>query len=202
MKRCENCKAKFEENATFCPICGALLQDEQSHKKMIISLVAVAVLAVLVAALIWGRLQAMEKYETAKQETSVQPTEQKNTENQTIPETVPARDTPAYETSATTDSDYGTLNHDIAGEYILPESDTQYISSRDVAYLTDRELRLARNEIFARHGRMFDDPELSAYFNATSWYYGTIPSSSFSDDSLSKVEKANIEVIKAEEARR
>lgn len=202
MKRCENCKAKFEENATFCPMCGALLQEERSHKKMIISLAALVLLAVLVAGLIWSRSQAIDKYETAKQETSVQQTEQKNIKNQAIPETVSARNAPVHETSATAGSEYGIKNHDMTGEYILPESDTQYISSRDVAYLTNRELRLARNEIFARHGRMFDDPELSVYFNATSWYDGTIPSSSFSDDSLSRVEKANIEVIKAEEARR
>ena len=32
------------------------------------------------------------------------------------------------------------------------------------------DLWIARNEIFARHGRMFKDPDLQAYFNSKSWY--------------------------------
>ncbi len=92
--------------------------------------------------------------------------------------------------------DYG------SDDYILVGSDTRYIHSVEVRYLSDEELRLARNEIFARNGRMFDDPELSAYFSSKSWYHGTIPPDDFSDDSLSEVEKANIDTIQAEEARR
>ena len=57
-------------------------------------------------------------------------------------------------------------------EYILPYSDSQYYSQSELEALSDEELRLARNEIYARHGRMFDDEELQAYFDSKSWYEG------------------------------
>ncbi len=53
-------------------------------------------------------------------------------------------------------------------------------------------LRLLRNEIYARHGRMFSSTDLASYFSAQSWYK---PKSDFSEESLSKTEKANITTL-------
>ena len=39
---------------------------------------------------------------------------------------------------------------------------------------------IARNEIYARHGRKFNDSELQAYFNSKSWYKGTVNPEDFS----------------------
>ena len=88
-----------------------------------------------------------------------------------------------------------------ADEYILPDSSTRYLTGTDIAGLTSEELRLARNEIYARHGRKFKDEALQAYFNSKSWYAGTIEPERFSDDALlSDVERKNLELIKAREA--
>lgn len=57
-----------------------------------------------------------------------------------------------------------------ADGYILPESDTTYYTEGFLNTLSDKQLRYARNEIVARHGRMFSDPELQAYFMTRSWY--------------------------------
>ncbi len=81
-------------------------------------------------------------------------------------------------------------------EYILPDSDTRLLTDDDVKDLTKEELRLARNEIFARHGRKFKDAELQAYFDSKSWYKGTIEPDAFDNNTLSSIEKANIEMIK------
>ena len=54
--------------------------------------------------------------------------------------------------------------------YILPNSNMQYLTEADLAGLTDWELILAKNEIFARHGRKFDTKEIRDYFLKTSWY--------------------------------
>lgn len=70
------------------------------------------------------------------------------------------------------------------------------MADSEVSGLSKSELRLARNEIFARHGRMFDDQELQDYFNSKSWYRGTIRPEDFSESMLSETEKANIETIK------
>lgn len=36
--------------------------------------------------------------------------------------------------------------------------------------MSDSELNLALNEIYARRGRIFTTPSLSEYFNSQSWY--------------------------------
>jgi hypothetical protein len=83
--------------------------------------------------------------------------------------------------------------------YIIPDSSSRYLTASDVSGLSKSELRLARNEIYARHGRRFDDEELQAYFDSKSWYNGTIPASDFSNSALSKLEKANVDLIKSYE---
>ena len=75
--------------------------------------------------------------------------------------------------------------------YILPQSATQLLTNADVAGLSADMCRLARNEIFARHGRMFKDAYLQNYFNAQSWYHGTIPADSFNNNLLSQIEMKN-----------
>lgn len=86
-------------------------------------------------------------------------------------------------------------------QYILPGSDTVVLTEADLIGMTADELRLARNEIYARHGRIFNDPELQAYFNTKSWYAERLPGDQFTDDMLSVVERANIALIKEYESK-
>ena len=58
---------------------------------------------------------------------------------------------------------------------------------------------LARNEIFARHGRKFTTPEIDRYFSEKSWYHGTISPGDFSDSLLSETERTNVQTIIAYE---
>ncbi len=76
-------------------------------------------------------------------------------------------------------------------EYIFPESDHTKINmeSNIMSYSI---VRIAKNEIYARHGRKFKDPELKAYFEARSWYNGTIEPDKFKDSVFNAVEKENI----------
>ena len=61
------------------------------------------------------------------------------------------------------------------------------------------ELRILRNEVYARHGRRFETPWLRDYFKNEPWY---TPRASFTIAELSENEKANIKVIQVVEARR
>lgn len=54
--------------------------------------------------------------------------------------------------------------------YLLPDADARYYSQEELSQLTARELRLARNEIYARHGRTFHAADLVAYFEDKEWY--------------------------------
>lgn len=86
-------------------------------------------------------------------------------------------------------------------EYIFPDSDSRYLSEEEVKDIETDKLRIARNEIFARHGYIFNDEELNQYFNGTSWYNGTVPAEQFNMDAvLNDFEKKNIELIEGIES--
>lgn len=80
-------------------------------------------------------------------------------------------------------------------EYMLYGSDSRYITRSELVGMSEWELRVARNEIYARHGRKFKDAALQAHFDSQIWYYGYISSDSFDDKVLNKYEKANLKVI-------
>ena len=80
----------------------------------------------------------------------------------------------------------------IAGRY--PFTSVRKVAHADVANLSTRELRIMRNEIFARYGYIFDSQDMKDYFMAQDWYD---PSSKSVE--LSDVEKYNVEFIKAYE---
>jgi len=79
-----------------------------------------------------------------------------------------------------------------AQEYILPFSDTRAVTTADLTGLTSWELKVARNEIYARHGRPFIHKDLSCYFAKQSWY---ILDPDYSDESLSKLELTNANTV-------
>ncbi len=64
--------------------------------------------------------------------------------------------------------------------------------------LSLHELRLLRNEIYARHGRQFKAPWLQQYFFSQPWYS---PDENFKDEELSGPDKQNVELIVADENR-
>lgn len=80
-------------------------------------------------------------------------------------------------------------------EYILPDSDKRYLQMSDLEGFTAEQCRLARNELFARHGRLFSDESLQAYFNSKSWYVGTILPENFNDNVFNEYEIANRDLI-------
>lgn len=83
--------------------------------------------------------------------------------------------------------------------YIIPYSSTRILTYDDIKYFNAEELKLARNEIYARHGRMFNDPNIRAYFEEQLWYVGTISADDFKESLLSDIEKKNVRFIKSYE---
>lgn len=80
-------------------------------------------------------------------------------------------------------------------EYIFEQSSSEYLSRSDLEGLTEQELSYARNEIYARHGRRFQDAGLQNYFDSKEWYSGTMAPEDFSESMLNEYEKANAELI-------
>ena len=79
---------------------------------------------------------------------------------------------------------------------ILP-GDMQFFENKAISEqllhgLSLHELRLLRNEIYARHGRMFRAEWLQQYFYFQPWYN---PDENFKDEELSGNDKLNVETI-------
>ena len=73
-------------------------------------------------------------------------------------------------TAPESDEPYEDDNPDYDGHYVLPNSATHLYMGDELAAMSDWELYIARNEIFARHGRTFQKEDLQSYFDGQEWY--------------------------------
>ena len=81
-------------------------------------------------------------------------------------------------------------------EYLLPKSNTEKLTAADLEGLSKAELRLARNEIYARNGMIFGVTDLDEYFKTKSWYTPKYKSDEFYDTvEMNAIEEANVEFI-------
>ena len=84
-----------------------------------------------------------------------------------------------------------------SSDFIFPQSSTKYLSQSQVSSLSDYQLGIARNEIYARHGYIFKLDRFKSYFESQSWYVPRY--SDVSSISLNEIETYNVALIKAEE---
>lgn len=158
--------------------------------------VAAGVVALVIAVIVGIALFVTpEKENTESQPESVQKEEQQKEEQQkeeqqeegqmeTGQEEPEPQDQPQEEPVSTED------------EYILPESNTRKLTREELEPFTKEQLRLARNEIFARHGMIFGVEDLDNYFKTKSWYQPTIPGEDFMEQvEMSLIEEANVVLI-------
>lgn len=80
--------------------------------------------------------------------------------------------------------------------YVLPESNEKELSADELRDLGEDRLRIARNEIYARYGRSFQDEALAQYFQKKAWY---CQSETIDDTVLSETELANRDLIQQAE---
>ncbi len=200
---CQKCGSKLKDKALFCTECGAKVEDEKKttdaaeakpvepvskplenptpqampatvgiqkqktslskkQKVSLISIIAVAVVLVVAVILV---IALQPTKDAAQQEAATQSEPESSAQKQT-------------EDQAATQS-----------KYILENSATKELTDADIASLTDDEICIAQNEIWARHGRKFKNNWLQEYFNKQSWYSGTIEA----DEFLNKYSPTDIE---------
>ena len=174
---CRNCGSQLKEGAEFCPSCGnkvsvqtqAQNQVQQpqvayqppsnysnqtnvkksgGHKGLIIGLsIGIGVLVILIVCVIlfmvFGNKDA--KKETVKVEVTSEQSDTKKSDDN--------------------------ANKKKDDDYILLDSDRRYMTDAQLQGLSTYDLYLARNEIYARHGRDFKKDDLKQYFGAKSWYH-------------------------------
>lgn len=91
-------------------------------------------------------------------------------------------------------------NNAKSGDYIFYNSDSVALSDDQLNSLSAENLALARNEIYARHGYIFQTEPYKSYFNNKTWYK---PNAAFkgSDDELNSTERYNVQVLLKHENR-
>lgn len=77
------------------------------------------------------------------------------------------------------------------GDY--PEASERALTYNDVSRLNKRELKIMRNEIFARYGYIFKTQDMKSHFSSQPWYQ---PLYNDVTNRLTRIEKENAEYIK------
>ena len=93
---------------------------------------------------------------------------------------------------------------DYSGEdYIFPDSSDKEISKSDIENLSNEDLRIAINEIYARHGYTFpNNEEMRNYFQGQDWYEADSDMDDQKKVKMSKTEKKNLDKMASERQKR
>lgn len=76
---------------------------------------------------------------------------------------------------------------------LYPEASQRILNANDLKGLNNFDLKVMRNEIYARYGYIFKTQEMKDYFNEQNWYKGKHKNV---DKFLTEIERKNIEFIK------
>lgn len=223
---CPKCGAQNEPGSEFCDQCGTPLSGKKKRSRLPLVLVMLfLILALAGTAAVWiltdehhTLAEAREDYDSAK--ASLEEAEQKEKALKEAEEEEKISGNKKEQSEKTEDKDQENTDKDDAeaddagkdkdgeekdkteDDYILPESNTRYLTDADVDGLSLREINYAKNEIYARHGRKFDSQELQDYFNSKSWYTGKYDPADFDKNysgTLNDYEKKNAEFLREKE---
>jgi len=83
-------------------------------------------------------------------------------------------------------------------EFVFADSDSRLLTNSDLDRLSGAQIRIARNELFARRGRIFEKADMKEYFESQAWYNGTVPATTFDSSRgkyMNSIEIANMDFI-------
>ena len=100
---------------------------------------------------------------------------------------------PVEEVSSREELSYNSSS-DISGRF--PQASERLLSSSDLSGLSKYDLKIMRNEIFARHGYIFQTNDMKNYFQNQFWYS---PQYNNVNSKLTNIERENIALIKSYE---
>ena len=145
---CKYCGSQIPDDSVYCIKCGKQINDHVEKEKGLTK----AAKGVIVAGSIFIIILviAAEIIFLKPEKNTGEPDESANNIVQTEEKTEEIKD-------------------DTKDIYIFEESNSRFLTWDDVKGMNAEMLRIARNEIFARHGRKFNDKELQEYFNKQSW---------------------------------
>lgn len=118
----------------------------------------------------------------------------KITDKHDIVEEVSSSNTSKQETTQQQSVNTSSNNSPLTIGYEVTSS--RVLTEKDIAGLSKKELRIIRNEIYARHGYIFKTDDMKAYFSKQSWYKAC---KSDVSAELSSIENQNVKFLKAHE---
>lgn len=195
---CPKCGNALESGAKFCASCGYNLdgdvkevktapvyKEEKKNDTGLIVLIAVLSAVVLVCGVALALIFMGDSSDGNSGDSNITEEVEKLTPQKEKKDSKSDHDKKAYEyddsdEEESSDSDY------------LFDSDTRYITERDLRYCSQDKIALIRNEIYARHGYIFQREPYKSYFAAKSWY---IPNPDFSEALFNSIEKYNKDYI-------
>ncbi|MBP3462709.1 MAG: YARHG domain-containing protein [Tyzzerella sp.] len=187
-----NCRMAMTDVDDISAVCEELEKysvKKQVNKKQIALIVSVGALILLavVGVMVLGKSGKKEEENRPaieKEDDGVE-VDNESTAEEVDEEETDTEEKPTSEESTASDTDY-----------ILPKSDKEKLTRADLEGLTKEQLRLARNEIYARHGMIFGVDDLDKYFATKSWYKPTISFKDFYDTvEMSLIEEENVILI-------
>ncbi len=211
---CRKCGQKLKETSRFCKMCGTPVMMESTIEDEVISPVKrkkrwPIVLMMFLGVFLIGLTVFILKYKMNEISEQSEVPDNQVTANEL------SSQTDDFETDFSTDNSEEDISEsmkkevsegdqeqteetemqDEASEYFIPDSDSRYLTMDDLEGYSEDDCRIARNELYARHGRKFTDENLRSYFESKSWYEGTIEPEDFDDSVFNEYEIANRDLI-------
>lgn len=215
---CSKCGFELKEDTNFCPECGkknkkniATYTDKiptsdlqattntinTKHTRIGSSIIISALILIVLLAI------GIVSYSIAYSKLSANNI--KNKANTTLKSKIIPKDniTSNKDSEITTDTAASTDNVDInkvdsPDYYFFTSSGSEKLLDTDVSKLSKQDLALARNEIFARHGLVFETEPFKSYFNKKSWYKSDT-NFKVSNGKLNNAELYNVQLIQKHE---
>lgn len=78
---------------------------------------------------------------------------------------------------------------------IFADSSRRYLTDGEVSQLSQADIQTAINEVFARHGYIFETQEIFEHFRQYEWYNPTVPKDSFDTSVFNDYETRNVELL-------
>lgn len=206
MAYCVKCGFKIEEQNKFCPKCGAPQREDddftqiipkeeftkittKNHEKnngssnnYIKPIILVVLAGVVILASRFAGYYFYNKNNTSSilQGNSTNTTETTENNKDSI-------------TNGQETEEKNTKETNKSNDYIFLNSDSIKFTDNQLNSLSKENLALARNEIYARHGYLFQTEPYKSYFNNKTWYKAN---SNFkgSDEELNEVERYNVQL--------
>ena len=169
---------------------------------------SLAIVAILLVPRIFGGRQSTPATptETTEPETTTPETEASEPEATSEPEQQVEEEQPEPEAEPEEEEEPEEAETPVSdGNFVLPESATRYYSAEELSGLSSEQLEIARNEIYARHGRGFNSASLRSYFEGQDWYeqrYTPEEFDALNPTPLNQYEQANVNTIMQVEASR